>query len=146
MNSEKRSKNLRAGRKSLHNQVYHITLACKDRAKVFQNFNYARHFIQQIKQADENHYSYTLAFVVMPDHIHWLVQIKDMPLQQLVQRIKSFTSKAIGQKIWQRGFHDHAIRSDEDLINVARYIVANPLRANLVKTVSDYPHWDSIWL
>jgi len=29
---------------------------------------------------------------------------------------------------------------------VARYIVANPLRAGLVESVRDYPHWDAIWL
>jgi putative transposase len=29
---------------------------------------------------------------------------------------------------------------------VARYIVANPLRAGLVNRVEDYSHWDSIWL
>ncbi len=29
---------------------------------------------------------------------------------------------------------------------IARYIVANPLRAGLVKKLGDYPYWDSIWL
>lgn len=47
---------------------------------------------------------------------------------------------------WQPAFHDHALRKDEDRINVARYIVANPLRAGLVERLGDYPHWDSIWL
>ena len=36
--------------------------------------------------------------------------------------------------------------SDEDLVAVARYIVANPVRAGLVKNVRDYPHWDAVWL
>ncbi|MFV3290267.1 transposase, partial [Pseudomonas sp. NY11955] len=29
---------------------------------------------------------------------------------------------------------------------VARYIVANPIRAGLVSRVGDYPHWDAVWL
>jgi hypothetical protein len=33
-----------------------------------------------------------------------------------------------------------------DLQSVARYIVANPLRAGLVKHLGDYPLWDAIWL
>jgi len=34
----------------------------------------------------------------------------------------------------------------EDLMKVARYIVANPLRAGLAGHLADYPHWDAIWL
>jgi hypothetical protein len=38
------------------------------------------------------------------------------------------------------------LRKDEDLQTVARYIVANPLRAGLVEKIGDYPLWDAIWL
>jgi hypothetical protein len=44
------------------------------------------------------------------------------------------------------GFHDHALHRDEDLKNLGLYVVANPLRAGLVKSLGDYPHWDAIWL
>ena len=36
--------------------------------------------------------------------------------------------------------------ADEDLAGVARYIVANPLRAKLVRALADYPFWDAVWL
>jgi putative transposase len=49
-------------------------------------------------------------------------------------------------RLWQKGYHDRAIRREEDLLAVARYIVANPLRAGLVKRVGDYPLWDAVWL
>ena len=32
------------------------------------------------------------------------------------------------------------------LIDVARYVIANPKRAGLVERVGDYPYWDAIWL
>lgn len=51
-----------------------------------------------------------------------------------------------GRKIWQAGFHDHAVRREEDLAGIARYIVANPLRAGLVDAIGDYPLWDALWL
>ena len=38
------------------------------------------------------------------------------------------------------------VRRDEDLRGLARYIVANPLRAQLVQRIGDYPHWDAMWL
>jgi uncharacterized protein with ACT and thioredoxin-like domain len=50
------------------------------------------------------------------------------------------------RKIWQQDFHDHALRMEEDVKSVARYIVANPLRAGLVMKIGDYSHWDAKWL
>lgn len=60
--------------------------------------------------------------------------------------LKSRKSSAIGKSIWQKGFYDHAVRKEEDIKNIARYIVANPLRTNIVNKLNDYPHWDAIWL
>jgi len=51
-----------------------------------------------------------------------------------------------GHSVWQDGFHDHALRREEDLKEVARYIIANPVRAGLVTRVGDYPLWDACWL
>jgi REP element-mobilizing transposase RayT len=61
---------------------------------------------------------------------------------------KGRTSRALGNGngLWQRGFHDHALRRDEDLVAAARYIVANPLRARLVRRIGDYPFWKCVWV
>ena len=67
--------------------------------------------------------------------------------QRLVGRVKTLSARAIHHErggsgvLWQRDFDDHAVRNDEALVEIARYIVANPLRANLVDNVADYPHW-----
>jgi hypothetical protein len=38
------------------------------------------------------------------------------------------------------------LRRDENIRQAARYIVANPVRAGLVRRAADYPYWDCIWL
>ncbi len=48
--------------------------------------------------------------------------------------------------LWQKGFYDHALRENENVQGIARYIVANPLRAGLVEQVGDYPLWDAVWV
>ncbi|HEX5126846.1 MAG TPA: hypothetical protein VFW00_08900 [Rhodocyclaceae bacterium] len=48
--------------------------------------------------------------------------------------------------IWNHGFHDHALRAEEDVQTVTRYIIANPLRAGLVEQIGDYAYWNAIWL
>ena len=101
----------------------------------------------KILERDESQgFTKTLAFMVMPDHVHWLVTLESGEIANAVKRVKSIFSQQTQQTIWNVGFYDHAIRTDEDLACIARYIVANPLRAGLVKKIGDYPHWDAIWL
>jgi len=40
----------------------------------------------------------------------------------------------------------YGLRKDEDIKNIARYIVANPLRAKPVEKLDNYPLWDAVWL
>ena len=140
-------KDLRKGRYSQENQIYHITTTTLNRVPIFKNFVTARLMIDVIKKSDQLNQTVTLAFVVMPDHIHWLFQLNQAKtLPKLMQVIKSTSAHKVGKPIWQSGYYDHAIRKDEDIVNIARYIIANPIRAGLVKKVGDYPHWDTIYL
>ena len=89
----------------------------------------------------------TIAFVLMPDHLHWLVQLgDDADIRGVVGRVKSLIARRLDGSVWQPGFYDRALRKDEDITTVARYIVANPVRAGLVRKLGDYPHWDAIWM
>ena len=138
--------NLRKGRYSQANHIYHITTTISNRQPLFSDFYLARKIINTIKHSDTLGYTTTLAFVIMPDHIHWLIQLSDkVTLQQVIRSMKSQTAKMVGKPIWQAGYYDHAIRKDEDVANIARYIIANPIRAGLVKKVGDYPHWDAVY-
>jgi REP element-mobilizing transposase RayT len=89
----------------------------------------------------------------MPDHLHWLFQLRGQnTLEQVVGTVKSVSAHGLDRylcrrgRVWQAGYYDHALRKEEELIGVARYIVENPLRAGLVKNLGDYPLWDSIWI
>lgn len=148
-----RGHTLRTGRFSEPGRTYLLTTTTHERIPVFNDWLLARLLITEMRQAHELKLVTSLAWVVMPDHFHWLVELGNTPVQTLMQRIKSRSAIAINKasaehngKLWQRGFHDRALRREEDLQSVARYIVANPLRAELVKRVGDYPLWDAIWL
>jgi putative transposase len=91
----------------------------------------------------------------MPDHAHWLVELEPASsLSGLISTLKrestkaanAITSNPTGTVLWMPGFHDRAIRSDDDLAGVARYIVANPIRAGLVARVGDYAWWNAVWI
>ena len=137
---------LRSGRYSAPGHVYMVTAVTQKRFRVFEDFYAARRLINIMREEALRGSQQTLAYVVMPDHFHWLVQLQEGSLSNLIGRVKSLSSRSVGRAIWQDGFHDHALRREEDLRDVARYIVANPLRAGLVKRIGDYPHWDAVWL
>lgn len=141
------SRSLRRGRFSQAEQIYLLTMVTLDRSPVFSELLAAREVVKAMHQPSIVSAVETLAFVVMPDHVHWLMQLKDgVNLAEAVRRFKAKVSLALGCPVWQRGFHDHALRGDEDVVVAGRYIVANPVRAGLVQRVGDYAHWDAVWL
>jgi REP element-mobilizing transposase RayT len=90
-------------------------------------------------------------FVIMPNHIHGIVNIIDAdvgatgrsPLRSgpparslgaFVAGFKSAVTKRIsemrrtpGTPVWQRNYYEHIIRGDRELLRVREYIVNNPL-------------------
>ena len=138
---------LRKGRFSQAHQVYSITTVTENRLKIFEDLYSARLFVQVLREHEKLCYAETLCFVVMPDHVHWLMQLGDKrSLSKVMKSVKSISSHYIGRALWQKGFYDYALRHEDDIKGIARYIVANPLRAGLVKNIGDYPHWYAKWL
>lgn len=146
------SKALRRGRFSEPGRLYLLTTVIQDRAPLLSHFQSARLVVDQFRRAQYEHSARSLAWVIMPDHFHWLVELQDVTLKTLMRRVKSQSARSINRarkrtgKLWQQGFHDRALRREDDIQTVARYIVMNPLRAGLVKRLGDYPHWDAVWL
>jgi REP element-mobilizing transposase RayT len=144
---------LRKGRVSMSNRVYHVTTATKQREPFFADPRAAC----AACHCFENHVllrdARMLAWVLMPDHAHWLIELGGArTLQGIVGTLKTFSARnanrAIGRRgpIWALAFHDHALRDEDGILATARYIVANPLRAALVDRVGDYPYWNSAFL
>ncbi|MCQ6256234.1 transposase [Pseudomonas sp. Q11] len=146
------SNQLRFGRYSQPGQIYLLTAITRDREPAFGRFETGRLVVDAFRKAQQEQFAHSLAWVVMPDHFHWLIELQGIGLSKLMARTKSRTTVTFNRlmqrqgSLWQAGFHDRAIRKEEDLHAVARYIVANPLRAGLVKKIGDYPLWDAIWV
>jgi REP element-mobilizing transposase RayT len=151
---EKGYQRLRRGRYSERGRVYLLTTVTAGRRPLFRSLPLARAVVVCLRYPHDRGQVVSHAFVVMPDHIHWLVQLQgNQTLAGLMGPVKTFSARRInahrnlaGCPVWQPGFHDRALRQEEDLEAMARYVVANPLRAGLVTRIGDYPHWDAVWL
>ncbi|MFZ1624701.1 MAG: transposase [Gammaproteobacteria bacterium] len=146
---------LRRGRVSQAGYIYHVTTNTHVRQAFFSNASIGRCVVRALRQAERDQRARTLAFVVMPDHLHWLFELQSAPLSAVVGQMKGraarYSRKALGNAasagpIWQPGYFEHALRSDESLVKIARYIIGNPLRAGLVTRIGDYPLWDCVWV
>ncbi len=144
---------LRKGRCSISGQCYLITTVCQGRAHRFAAWPEASRVAAVLSEARLWRTARLHCWVLMPDHLHFMVELGAEPLPKLVQRVKAVTARtwnlAQGGRaspLWMHGYHDRALRRDEDLRTVAGYMIANPLRAGLAVSVGDYPYWDAAWL
>ena len=101
--------------------------------------------LQQIlRAATENRFA-ILAYCFMPDHLHLLVEgdSDDSDCRRFIKSSKQYSrfyySKACAQQLWQRYGYERVLRNDEATLDVARYILNNPLRAGLVGDVREHP-------
>ncbi|MFZ5561488.1 MAG: REP-associated tyrosine transposase [Pseudomonadota bacterium] len=143
---------LRRGRHSSAGLTYLVTTVTHERRPIFQDFTAARLLIANMRRLQDEARLDSLAFVVMPDHLHWLFSLRPAhALSEVLRLLKGRTARRLNLQrqangeVWQEGFHDHALRREEDLQATARYIIGNPVRAGLVQSVRAYPHWDAIW-
>ncbi|EPL05915.1 hypothetical protein CF150_27499 [Pseudomonas sp. CF150] len=122
------------------------------RRPVFADIYLGRLLVAELKRAHDLELLNSLAWVIMPDHLHWLFELRSATLSEVMKRVKSRSTLTINRArrtqgaFWQNGYHDRAVRAEGDLIKAARYIIANPLRAGLAGHVGDYSLWDAAWL
>ena len=88
-----------------------------------------------------------IAWVVMPDHFHLVIDPGETHISTILQRIKmSFAAqyrKRQGMqsgRVWQNRFWDHIIRSQEDMNRHIDYIHFNPVKHGLAGRPVDWPH------
>jgi len=86
----------------------------------------------------------------MPDHIHLFVTGgPDFVLSRWVGGLKRAIAIALvchARELWQLGFFDHVLRSDESYAEKWQYVLENPVRAGLVREMEEWPHQGEIVL
>lgn len=85
-----------------------------------------------------------LAWMVMPNHVHALIETSQTPLAEILHGWKSYTGKAANRLLrrtgdfWQPEYFDRCIRDEEHLAKAVRYIENNPVKAGLAKSPEEW--------
>jgi putative transposase len=102
-----------------------------------------------------------VAYVLMPDHVHLIVNPRDGRIKELTGALKSLSARSIGgaakgldftrarteadgtrRQVWQESFKDLPLWSPWMIWQKINYIHANPVKAGLVGAAKDY-RWSS---
>ena len=139
----------RSARLICDNNYYHILTRGNDRKKIFRYSQDYVYFLKIAKEALGKHPILIYHYCLMGNHMHLLVKTlksKDMPkfFQVLFQRYAHYFRKRyknIGY-LFQNRYKSYGIGKDSYLLECARYIERNPLRANMVFCPDEY-RWSS---
>jgi len=88
-----------------------------------------------------------IAWVVLPDHMHLLINPLQCDLSGVMRKIKlAFSAKyreclgLASRRVWQNHFWDHGIRDQKDFNRHLDYIHYNPVKHGFVSAPVDYPY------
>lgn len=124
---------------------YSLTFCAHDRQPLFANRALADCVREQILRAAGQDGYIVVAYCIMPNHMHLLVEGDDdcSSLSDFAKRAKQYSGfhgkKIIGAPVWQTGYFERVLRETEDTRTVVAYILDNPVRRGLVEDARDYP-------
>ena len=100
----------------------------------------------QIQRASRRETIAVVAYCFMPDHLHLVVRglEETSDLKRFVRAAKQlsgyhWSQVNEGKRLWQRYEYDRILRDYEAVRNAVKYLLDNPLRGKLVRTVDAYP-------
>ena len=83
-------------------------------------------------------------YIIMPNHIHMILVLCDTDTVEsgtmrassptaalipgVIRSLKTLVAKECGFSFWQRSYHDHIIRNEDEYLRIWQYIYENPAR------------------
>lgn len=139
----------RISRALIDHCCYHLINRGNGRQQIFHKDGDYQAFIDLLLQARGEYGVKVLAWCLMSNHFHFLVQPSDaVQLSKWVQRLMTTHVRRYHKHygtnghVWQGRYKSFIVQDDEHLLAVARYVEGNPVRARLTLTAGEWP-WSS---
>ncbi|MBI3407477.1 MAG: transposase [Planctomycetes bacterium] len=121
-----------------------FTACIEDRRTPFLKASIVEEFLAILARCLHKTHCVAFIYCFMPDHLHLIVHglNETTDTWQAMVDFKQSTGFWFAQHgrefKWQKDFHDHILRSKEELGTRIRYIADNPVRKRLVDSWQDY--------
>jgi putative transposase len=128
--------------------LYHVLVRGNQKRDIFLDEQDRRAYLQRVQRYKEDTGFILYAYVLMPNHVHLLVETPRAPLSKVMQGINLTYTQYFNRKydkvghVFQGRYKAFLCDRDEYLLSLVRYIHLNPVRANLVKEPRQYK-WSS---
>jgi REP element-mobilizing transposase RayT len=128
--------------------AYFVTVCTAKRQPYFLDAQMAGIIEKEMEFRRKNKEIQIYSYCLMPDHLHLLLSLSpgfQRKLQDWVSAFKRYTAKSAYETagikpLWQKNFYDRIARDEESLIDIAKYIVQNPVRRGIVSNWETYPY------
>jgi len=128
-------------------RTFFVTSSTLGKRSLLQSDRAAKLFIDVLYHYRSEHRYLLHAFVVMPDHFHFLITVgQEISIERAVQFIKGGfafrAGKELGFKppVWERGFSEVRVLDPDAYASFHEYIGQNPVKRHLAERPSDYPY------
>ncbi len=140
---------------------YFFTICARHSGQPFLDPSLAKAVIDALLWRKEQHGWYLFCYCLMPDHLHFIVQLLDrerkqrnagargIELESILHHVadfKSYTTSQIWWKaggagpLWQRSSYDKLIRCDDSVDHACSYVLNNAVRKRIVNEWTEYPY------
>lgn len=128
--------------------LYHVIARGNNKQKIFLDEDDYYAYMNRLEKYYKRYGFFLYAFVLMPNHLHFLLETGITPLSKIMQGIQlSYTCyfnkkyNSVGH-VFQGRYKTILCQKDIYLLRLLRYIHLNPVRAGMVKAPEEYP-WSS---
>jgi putative transposase len=126
--------------------LHFITFSCFHRLPFLEARGARETFEFVLEQARVRHEARVYAYVLMPEHVHLLINEPPLILvAQFLKALKQITSRELRgarRQFWQDRYFDSNIYGEAARSDVIRYIHQNPVKRGLVASLEQY-RWSS---
>ena len=141
----------------INQPLYFVTFATRDRRSI-PSMDCAQFTFQQYAHCAKGKFNVAVGrYVIMPDHVHlfvrgdrsftlssWIGGLKRAMCVALLKETQATRLPPQRTALWQPGFFDHILRSDESYAEKWNYVRNNPVRAGIVRNAGDWPYQGEI--
>jgi REP element-mobilizing transposase RayT len=129
--------------------LYHVTSRGNARAPIFLGDSDRYLFLDVLGLAIERHHWLCHAYCMMTNHYHLVLETPSPNLSRGMRQLNGLYTQRFNRRhervghIFQGRFTGILVERESHLLELARYVVLNPVRAGMVCTAEDY-RWSSL--
>jgi putative transposase len=119
--------------------LYHVTSRGNERKAIFKNDSDRTLFLDTVAQVNQRFHWICHAYCLMNNHYHLVIETPDGNLSKGMRQLNGVYTQAYNKRygrvghLFQGRFKGILVQKDSHLLEVCRYVVLNPVRANSIK-------------